>query len=98
MSIVEAYPAALHTIRVAAPQLPSDQDLVARMADGDRSALRELMRRNRARLQRFVGRMLYDRDQIDDVVGYDLAACDREEPGLVDASGAAATARGGSRG
>ena len=78
MSIVEAYPAALHTIRVAAPQLPSDQDLVARMADGDRSALRELMRRNRARLQRFVGRMLYDRDQIDDVVNDTFMAAWRQ--------------------
>ena len=78
MSIVEAYPAALHTIRVAAPQLPSDQDLVARMADGDQSALRELMRSNRARLQRFVGRMLYDRDQIDDVVNDTFMAAWRQ--------------------
>ena len=38
------------------------------MADGDQSALRELMRRNRGRLQRFVARKLDDRDQIDDVV------------------------------
>ena len=98
MSIVEACPAALHTIRVAAPRLLSDQDLVARMADGDQSALRELMRRSRGRLQRFVARKVNDRDQIDDVVNDTfMAACDREEPGLVDASGAS-TARGGSRG
>ena len=78
MSIVEAYPAALHTIRVAAPQLPSDQDLVARMADGDQSALRELMRRNRGRLQRFVTRLLNDRDQIDDVVNDTFMAAWRQ--------------------
>jgi len=35
--------------------------LVARMADGDQSALRELIRRNRGRLQRFVARKLNDR-------------------------------------
>jgi hypothetical protein len=31
------------------------------MADGDQSALRELIRRNRGRLQRFVARKLNDR-------------------------------------
>lgn len=78
MSILEAWPAALHTILVAAPQLPSDQDLVARMADGDQSALRELMRRNRGRLQRFVARKLNDRDQIDDVVNDTFMSAWRE--------------------
>jgi len=38
------------------------------MADGDQSALRELMRRNHGRLQLFVARRLNDRDQIDDVI------------------------------
>ena len=78
MSIVEACPAARHTTRVAAPRLPSDQDLVARMADGDQSALRELMRRNRGRLQRFVARKLNDRDQIDDVVNDTFMAAWRQ--------------------
>jgi RNA polymerase sigma-70 factor (ECF subfamily) len=78
LSIVEACPAALHTIRVAAPRVPSDQDLVARMADGDQSALRELMRRNRGRLQRFVTRLLNDRDQIDDVVNDTFMAAWRQ--------------------
>ena len=35
--------------------------LVARMADGDQSALRELMRRSRGRLRRFVARKVNDR-------------------------------------
>ena len=48
------------------------------MANADQSALRELMRRNRARLQRFVGRMLYDRDQIDDVVNDTFMAAWRQ--------------------
>jgi len=78
LSIVEACPVALHTIRVAAPRVPSDQDLVARMADGDQSALRELMRRNRGRLQRFVTRLLNDRDQIDDVVNDTFMAAWRQ--------------------
>ena len=38
------------------------------MAEADQSALRQLMRRNRARVQRFVARMLKDSDQVDDVV------------------------------
>ena len=78
MSIVDACPAARHTIRVAAPRLPSDQDLVARMADGDQSALRELMRRNRGRLQRFVATKLNDRDQVDDVVNDTFMAAWRQ--------------------
>ena len=78
MSIVEACPAAPHTIRVAAPHSPSDKDLVARMADGDQSALRELMRRSRGRLQLFVARKLNDRDQIDDVVNDTFMAAWRQ--------------------
>jgi RNA polymerase sigma-70 factor, ECF subfamily len=78
LSIVEACPAALHTIRVAAPRLLSDQDLVARMADGDQSALRELMRRSRGRLRRFVARKVNDRDQIDDVVNDTFMAAWRQ--------------------
>jgi len=78
VSLVETCPVALHTIRVAVPQLPPDQDLVARMADGDQSALRELMRRNRGRLQRFVTRLLNDRDQIDDVVNDTFMAAWRQ--------------------
>jgi len=48
------------------------------MADGDQSALRELMRRNRGRLQRFVTRLLNDRDQIDDVVNDTFMAAWRQ--------------------
>jgi len=58
--------------------LLSDQDLVARMADGDQSALRELMRRSRGRLQRFVARKVNDRDQIDDVVNDTFMAAWRQ--------------------
>jgi RNA polymerase sigma-70 factor (ECF subfamily) len=78
LSIVEACPAARHTIGVAALRLPSDQDLVARMADGDQSALRELMRRNRGRLRLFVARRLNDRDQIDDVINDTFMAAWRQ--------------------
>jgi RNA polymerase sigma-70 factor (ECF subfamily) len=48
------------------------------MADGNQSALRELMRRNRGRLRRFVARRLNDRDQIDDVVNDTFMAAWRQ--------------------
>ena len=79
MSLVETCPSAIRGISgVAVPEAPSDQDLVERMANADQSALRELMRRNRGRLQRFVTRLLNDRDQIDDVVNDTFMAAWRQ--------------------
>ena len=79
MSIVEAYPALRGDVRpTAGVPLPSDHDLVDRMADGDQSGLRELMRRHRSRVQRFVGRMIRDRDLADDVINDTFVAAWRQ--------------------
>ena len=78
LSIVEVYPAAIGASAIAAPKEASEQDLVARMATGDQSALRELMRRNRARVHRFVLRMLHDSDRIEEVVNDTFMAAWRQ--------------------
>lgn len=78
LSIVEADPAQELANRAAIPCVPSDLQLVHRMAGRDQNALRELMRRHRARVQRFAARILSDRDQIDDVVNDTFVAAWRQ--------------------
>ena len=78
MSIVEADLAQELASYVTIPRVPSDLELVQRMARHDQNALRELMRRHRARVQRFAARMLSDRDQIDDVVNDTFVAAWRQ--------------------